>query len=137
MARRVVRQVAALCFRKRKGSMEILLITSRETRRWVIPKGWPMPPLRDYNAARREAFEEAGVEGHLRRRKHGTFRYAKLGASTPLPVVVDVYLLEVRRAKKTWPEAGERKRRWFSVDEAALRVQEPELKKLIRSFSGL
>jgi 8-oxo-dGTP pyrophosphatase MutT (NUDIX family) len=132
MGKRPARQVAALCFRKRKGQLEILLITSRQTKRWVTPKGWPMPPLTDYNAARREAFEEAGVEGRMTRKKLGSFGYAKLRANDSLPVRVDVYLLEVKREKTTWPEMGERKRRWFDVDEAVHRVHEPQLRKLIR-----
>ena len=134
MGKRPARQVAALCFRKGKGRVEVLLITSRQTKRWVIPKGWPMPPLKDYNAARREAFEEAGVEGHMLRKKFGSFSYAKLRLKDSLAIRVDVYLLEVDREKKAWPEMGERKRRWFGVDEAAHRVQEPQLRKLIRSL---
>lgn len=137
MGKRPARQVAALCFRKRKGGIEVLLITSRQTRRWVIPKGWPMPPLKDYNAARREAFEEAGVEGHMRQKKFGSFSYAKLRLEDSLAIRVDVYLLEVEREKKTWPEMRERKRRWFGVDEAAHRVHEPQLRKLIRSLETL
>ncbi len=135
MGKRPARQVAALCFRKRKGRVDILLITSRQTRRWVIPKGWPMPPLKDYNAARREAFEEAGVEGHLQRKKFGSFSYAKLRLKDSLAIRVDVYLFEVELEKKTWPEMRERERRWFGVDEAAHRVQEPQLRKLIRSLA--
>lgn len=135
MGKRPARQVAALCFRKQKGKVEVLLITSRETKRWVIPKGWPMPPLTDYNAARREAFEEAGVEGRMRRKKFGSFSYAKLGAKASLTIRVDVYLLEVEREKKTWPEKHQRKRRWFGVDEAAHRIQESQLRKLIRSLA--
>jgi 8-oxo-dGTP pyrophosphatase MutT (NUDIX family) len=134
MGKRPARQVAALCFRKRKNGVEVLLITSRETRRWVVPKGWPMPPLKDYTAARREAFEEAGVEGHVRRKKLGSFSYAKLRLKDSVAIRVDVYLLEVERVRKSWPEMGERKRRWCDVETALHRIQEPELKKLIRSL---
>lgn len=136
MAKRQARQVAAICFRKRKGRVEILLITSRQTRRWVTPKGWPMPPLKDYNAARREAYEEAGVEGRMRRKKLGGFAYAKLRTADSLGIRVDVYLLEVKRERASWPEMGERKRRWFDVEEAAHRVHEPELRKLIRALAA-
>ena len=90
MAERTLQQVAALCWRRRKGTVEVLLVTSRETRRWVIPKGWPMDGLADYNAARREAFEEAGVEGHMRREPLGTFFYEKRGKKEVLPVTVTV-----------------------------------------------
>jgi hypothetical protein len=74
-----LQQVAALCWRKRKDGVEVMLVTSRETRRWVIPKGWPMEGLTDYNAARREALEEAGVEGHMKREPVGQFFYEKRG----------------------------------------------------------
>jgi 8-oxo-dGTP pyrophosphatase MutT (NUDIX family) len=134
MAKAAARQVAALCWRKRNGRMEILLITSRQTRRWVVPKGWPMPPLKDFNAARREAFEEAGVEGRMRRKKLGSFGYAKLKPASSLSIRVDVYLLRVKRERRAWPEMHQRKRRWCAVETAIQRVQEPGLKKLIRSL---
>ncbi|MFO1035196.1 MAG: NUDIX hydrolase [Hyphomicrobiales bacterium] len=129
------RQVAALCWRKRKGRTEILLITSRETKRWVIPKGWPMPPLKDYNAARREAFEEAGVSGHMSRLPIGHFTYAKRSKGLVTDVRVDVYDLEVTREHKSWPEKRERLRHWVLPEEAAFRVNEDELKRLIAGFA--
>jgi 8-oxo-dGTP pyrophosphatase MutT (NUDIX family) len=136
MGKPPARQVAALCFRKRRGKVEVLLITSRETRRWVIPKGWPMPPLKDFNAARREAFEEAGVEGRMRRKKFGSFSYAKLRLEDSLAIRVVVYLLQVERERKSWPEMHQRKRRWFDVETAIHHIQEPELRKLIRSLAA-
>jgi 8-oxo-dGTP pyrophosphatase MutT (NUDIX family) len=126
------RQVAALCWRRRKGVPEVLLITSRETRRWVVPKGWPMRGLKDWNAAKREAFEEAGVEGRVVRKPIGTFHYVKREEGDAFPVRVVVYALEVKREKKNWPERSERKRVWFDVEGAAIRVLEPELKAIIR-----
>lgn len=134
MAKAPARQVAALCWRKRRGAVEVLLITSRETRRWVVPKGWPMEGLKDYNAARVEAFEEAGVEGRVARRPIGSFRYAKREEGESFPVRVAVYSFEVQREKKNWPESRERKREWFDVEGAATRVQEPELKAVIRAL---
>jgi 8-oxo-dGTP pyrophosphatase MutT (NUDIX family) len=131
-----LQQVAALCWRKRKGAVEVLLVTSRETRRWVIPKGWPMEGLADYNAARREAFEEAGVEGHMRREPVGQFFYEKRGKKEVLPVNVTVYALEVVKKLKTWPEVKERERSWFSPSDAVLRVAEPGLKNILRAFKG-
>lgn len=136
MAERTLQQVAALCWRRRKGTVEVLLVTSRETRRWVIPKGWPMDGLADYNAARREAFEEAGVEGHMRREPLGTFFYEKRGKKEVLPVTVTVYALEVETKRKAWPEMKERERSWFSTHDAVLRVAEPGLKNILRDFKG-
>jgi 8-oxo-dGTP pyrophosphatase MutT (NUDIX family) len=128
------RQVAALCWRRRKGLVEVLLVTSRETKRWVIPKGWPMEGLKDFNAAKIEAFEEAGVDGRVARKPLGRFRYGKRKPDTVVPVRVEVYGLEVRRTKRSWPESKQRRREWFSVEGAAMRVQEAELKAIIRSL---
>jgi 8-oxo-dGTP pyrophosphatase MutT (NUDIX family) len=88
-----------------------------------------------HDAARREAFEEAGVVGRMRRKKFGTFHYAKLREKGSLPIRVDVYLFKVESEKKSWPEMRQRKRRWYNVETAVGRIQEPELKKLIRSLA--
>ncbi len=132
---RLERQIAALPWRKRKGRIEVLLITSRETKRWVIPKGWPMDHLIDSNAARREAFEEAGVSGHIRRKAVGHFDYKKMMKDGPgVDVRVGVYSLEVTDELKSWPEKRERNRQWFSVDDAVWHVTEAGLKDIIRRF---
>ena len=131
-----LQQIAALCWRKRKGAVEVLLVTSRETRRWVIPKGWPMEGLAEFNAARREAFEEAGVEGRMRREPIGQYFYEKRGKKETLPVNVTVYALEVVKKLKSWPEAKERERSWFSPHDAMLRVAEPGLKDILSTFTG-
>jgi 8-oxo-dGTP pyrophosphatase MutT (NUDIX family) len=127
-----LRQVAALPWRMKNGRVEILLITSRETRRWVIPKGWPMENLVDHEAAGREAFEEAGVEGRMSVRVIGNFHYEKvMKTGDRSDVAVDVYDLEVMRPLRQWPEKDERKRQWFTAEEAADIVHEPSLKALI------
>jgi 8-oxo-dGTP pyrophosphatase MutT (NUDIX family) len=119
----------------KNGSPEVLLITSRETRRWVIPKGWPMDHLLDYNAARQEALEEAGVEGHMRRESIGTYDYGKrLKGGAIQPCRVSVFALEVTTKLSEWREKSQRRRVWFSVDEAASRVDEPGLKDIIRNL---
>jgi 8-oxo-dGTP pyrophosphatase MutT (NUDIX family) len=129
------RQVGALCWRVKKERVEILLVTSRETKRWVIPKGWPMENLTDWNAARREAFEEAGVEGHMHKHPIGHYHYDKRKRNgTLLPTCVDVYSFEVSDLLKSWPEKKERKRVWYSREEASTHVVEPELKQLITGF---
>ncbi len=133
---RALHQSGALCWRFGLGDqLEVLLITSRETRRWVVPKGWPMKGLTSRHCAAREAFEEAGVEGDLRRRKVGNYGYEKrLKSGQIQPVEVALYALEIDREYDYWPERGQRERLWTSQADAASRVDEPELKVLIAGF---
>lgn len=129
------RQVAALCFRRTSKGMRVLLITSRDTGRWVIPKGWPMRNRSDAVAAAREAFEEAGVRGAISRRNIGHYTYPKkLGDGRFLPCLVQVFTLEVRERVKAYPETGQRRTKWFTPKKAAARVLEPDLAVLIRSI---
>lgn len=130
------KQLGALCWRRRKGRLEILLVTSRESKRWILPKGWPMPGLADFNAARREAFEEAGVEGRMRRRPLGRFTYDKRGPGGRLLVSITVYILAVRRELRNWPEKNSRQRAWFAPADAARLVAEAGLKRLLLSFDA-
>jgi 8-oxo-dGTP pyrophosphatase MutT (NUDIX family) len=129
-------QFAALPFRySDPGRLEVLLITSRETRRWVIPKGWPIKGLSPARSAAREAFEEAGLEGVVSDQPIGSFQYRKRmrdGASVTCDV--DVFPLEVTRQLESWPEQGQRDLRWFGANEAAAAVDEPELARMLRSF---
>lgn len=129
-------QVAALCWRwNSKGKMRILLITSRETRRWVIPKGWPMRNRTNASAAEREAYEEAGVKGMICEDSIGLFTYQKqLGRRKSFPCVVQVFPLNVHTLLKTYPEDHQRRSKWFSRKKAMQKVREPELKALIRDF---
>ena len=129
-------QVAALPYRLGL-ELEILLITSRETRRWVIPKGWPMKGMTPYQAAAQEAREEAGVVGTAAEESIGAYRYMKLaknGAS--LLCDVAVYPLQVIAQLEAWPEQDQRNQRWFTAEEAASAVDEAELGDLIRVFAG-
>lgn len=129
------RQYAALTWRRKRG-VEILLVSSRETRRWVIPKGWPMPDLPPRQCAAREAFEEAGISGTVAARALGHYRYAKRRKDGGFRECrVDVFALEVTRQHRTWPEAAERRRRWFSAAEAAVAVDEADLAALILRFA--
>jgi 8-oxo-dGTP pyrophosphatase MutT (NUDIX family) len=134
------RQVAALPWRAAAadGSLEILLVSSRETRRWVIPKGWQMKGKLDYQAAAQEAYEEAGLDGKIVEQPIGEYPYLKrLKSGAARPVVVDVYPLKVTGEHATWPEKGQRTLQWMSPVEAALAVQEPELRDLIARFAGV
>lgn len=125
-------QVAALPVRRRTASsIEVLLITSRETGRWVIPKGWPWPKASDHQAAAGEAWEEAGVRGRISRNRIGKFHYAKRQNGGSQIVEVSVYLLEVTEIVDDWPETNERRRKWVTPRQAAALVDEPELKELL------
>lgn len=129
------RQVAALPWRRGTDGPEILLITSRETRRWVTPKGGRMSGKTDAEAAAQEALEEAGVEGRVTDRPLGRFRYLKvLKRRASRWCSVDVYGLEVAVEHSDWQERAERERVWLSREEAARRVDEPDLKALIAGF---
>lgn len=139
MSGKALFQIGALCWRvkKKKLGPEFLLVTSRETKRWVIPKGWPMPHLVHSNAAKQEAYEEAGVIGRVQRKPIGTFTYDKVRPDgTAQPCKVLVFALEFQEKAERWPERKERKREWFSAEEAAKKVNEPGLKKLIKLFPG-
>lgn len=133
ISRKPRRQYATLPWRPGPdGSPEILLITSRETRRWVIPKGWPIRRLKPAQAAAREAFEEAGVEGVVGTTPLGSYRYDKqLLAGKSQPVIVDIFVLQVLTEHAEWPEMAEREKRWMTKTEAATLVEEPELRALI------
>jgi 8-oxo-dGTP pyrophosphatase MutT (NUDIX family) len=132
------RQVAALVFRiSEQGRLEILLITSLGTGRPVIPKGWPMKGLRDYAAAAKEAYEEAGIVGKIGHKSIGRYEYLKRMASTFEVVSVDVYPLRAARQRKAWPERGRRELGWFTLEDAASMVSEPALSMLFRQFASL
>lgn len=132
------RQFAALPWRRGADGLEILLITSRETRRWVIPKGWPMKDKTAYQAAAQEAFEEAGVEGDITIEPLGAFRYLKrLKNDRTQLCVVDVFPLHVEEMLDVWPEMHQRERVWMAPAHAATGVEEPELRALIEAFAIL
>lgn len=128
-------QYAALCYRIVKDKPQILLITSRGTKRWILPKGWPMKNRSPGQAALREAYEEAGVIGRVAETPLGRVPYLKTSESgEELPCVGIIYPVRVALLKAEYPEAGERKRKWFSRKKAAKRVLEPELARLLKTF---
>jgi 8-oxo-dGTP pyrophosphatase MutT (NUDIX family) len=125
-------QYAALPFTRRNGRMAVMLVTSRETRRWVIPKGWPVSRLSPSAAAALEAFEEAGVTGRIEQTPHCSFQYRKkLSAKKTVVCTVHAFLFEVKEELADWPEREMRDRRWFTPEEAANLVSEPELRDVI------
>ena len=129
-------QFGALPWRFADGKLEVLLVTSRDTGRWIIPKGWPMDGATPAEAAATEAFEEAGVEGKLSHQVIGFYGYLKqMDDADDFPIVVAVFPIRVKRLLSDWPEKADRKRRWFSAKKAANLVAEPELRQIIRHFN--
>jgi hypothetical protein len=139
-----VDQVAALPFRIRPGvanshgeAVDVLLVTSRDTGRWVLPKGNVERGESGPDAAAREAAEEAGVAGPVASAPLGHYRYAKRGDDgSSAALTVTIYPLRVREEAADWPERKQRERRWFARAEAAALVEEAELSALIAGFAG-
>lgn len=129
-------QFGALPWRLKDGKIEILVITSRGSGRWIIPKGWPMDGQTPAEAAATEAYEEAGATGKLSQMVLGFYGYRKHRGKgeDDLPVMVTVFPLRVKKLHKSWPEKKQRKRRWVSRKKAASLVNEPELAQIIRLF---
>lgn len=128
-------QVAALPWRVGIGGLEVLLVTSRDTGRWVLPKGWVEKKEEQWQAAAREAIEEAGVRGDVSRSAVGRYFYEKvqkIGRAKPCEVVV--YPLAVAKIARDWKEKGQRDREWFSPEVAADLVDEIDLGNVIRRF---
>jgi len=124
-------QIAALPFRETFGQLEVCLVTTRETGRWTLPKGWPMKNRKDHAAARVEAEQEAGLSGDIGKTPVGSFRYFKRLADRFELVLVTVYPLPVTKVFATWKEQSSRQVQWASFHDASVVVEEPELKTLL------
>ncbi len=132
-----IRQVAALPFRESAtGEIEVMLLTSRETSRFIIPKGWPMKKLPDWKAAGVEARQEAGLIGAVGRNPIGSYQYWKRLKSVFVPVSVAVFAMEVKKEKPAWREMGMRQKRWLTVKDAVSLIDEPDLSGLIERFGA-
>ncbi|MBK5928093.1 NUDIX hydrolase [Rhodobaculum claviforme] len=126
-------QVAAVCTRAApRGGCDVLLVTSRGTGRWILPKGWPMAGRTLAQAACQEAWEEAGVRGNVDPDPLGHYTTEKVtDGGLPMPCRVEVFRVHVHDVRKDFPEAGQRTRRWVSPAEAATMVREPGLRALL------
>ncbi|MGR3662574.1 MAG: NUDIX hydrolase [Paracoccaceae bacterium] len=130
-------QVAAVCYRTTKSDeKEVLLITSLEQHRWILPKGWPMDGKESSEAALQEAWEEAGVKaGTVNPDPIGTFEYQKqLDTGGEATCVTQVFAIDVKELADDYPEVAERERKWVSPTQAAAMVQEPQLQEILRAF---
>lgn len=131
-------QFGAVCWRMHRSKVEVLLITSRDTGRWVIPKGWPIVGQPSADSAAQEAWEEAGVTGDVGADALGLFHYEKvINAKFALSCQVEVFGLRVEKLHGRFPERKERRRKWFACDKAARKVNEPELRDLLQNISHL
>jgi 8-oxo-dGTP pyrophosphatase MutT (NUDIX family) len=129
-------QYAALPYRRRGSNRtDVLLVTSLDTGRWIIPKGWPIKHAAPYTTAMREAREEAGVVGTIGKRPIGSFSYKKkLKGGTIIECEVHVFALKVIGQQESWPEKGQRRRQWLSRSKAAMTVGDPVLGRIIRTL---
>ena len=131
-------QFAALPWRIGEGGLrEVMLLTTRETRRWVVPKGWPMKGRKPAEVASQEAYEEAGLIGQIvGKRPLGNYHYEKRLAKKAIICEVRVFLFRVERQIDDWPEKGSRECKWFDAKEAAALVEEGGLAEILDRFSG-
>ena len=130
-------QYGALPYRYTKsGAREILLVTTRQTKRWIIPKGWPIKGLKPAKSAAREAYEEAGIRGSVKTKAIGIFSYEKRSNEDgiTIPCDVRVFPLLVKRQSKAWPESEQRIAQWLEPTVALSLVEEESLRSLISSF---
>lgn len=139
MFRRPARlQIAALCHRMREGKVEVLLVTSKSTRRWILPKGWPILSRRAHRTAAIEAFEEAGVTGKVHKNPFASFSSYKGGeAGLKLRTEILVFLVDVESEAEEFPDSAERDVRWVSIKEAVRMTSEPGLIDVFRKLNHL
>lgn len=131
-----LQQVAALVYRREEDCLRVLVITSRGTGRWIVPKGWPQVGRTFAQTALREAYEEAGVRGDVAPDPIGSYRYSKMDLPPERinQFTVAVFAVQFTGQEKNWPEREQRVCEWVSAEEAARRVEEPELKDILRHF---
>jgi 8-oxo-dGTP pyrophosphatase MutT (NUDIX family) len=130
-------QVAALPWREGESGVEIMLVTSRDSQRWILPKGWPEGEENLSGTAAREALEEAGVSGSVEPREFGRYYYGKkLSSGLEWRCEVLVYPLRVEHVADRWTEMKKRERRWFAWRDAAEAVREPDLGELLSAFAS-
>lgn len=132
-----IAQYAALPYRRSDDGLNFLLVTSRETRRWIIPKGWAKKNVEPHDMAATEAFEEAGVAGKVKKKPVGFYQYEKrLDDGSRVTCDVSVFPLEVTAEFPDWPERTQRERRWVSPAEAMVLISEPGLVDIFQKLAA-
>ncbi|MGX9349838.1 NUDIX hydrolase [Shimia sp. W99] len=130
-------QYGALVYRIINDKTQVLLITSRRSQRWITPKGWGISGLKPHQTAAQEAWEEAGVRGRVSKHCIGVYSYEKPDKDSRLQTrSVMLFPLEMRKLSNRFPERDERRRKWLSPKKAALRIDNPELARLIKKFDA-
>lgn len=127
-------QFAALCYRISNDRVEVCLVTSRGTGRWILPKGWPMHKQTPASAAATEAYEEAGLSGKAYDHCLGVYAYVKPLKKSIAPVMALIYPVRVKNVHSDWPEKHQRKRKWFSLSKAARKLDDPQLRRIVLQF---
>ncbi len=131
-------QFAALPWRRSSQGLEVLIITSRRTRRWIVPKGWPLANLNPAESAAAEALEEAGVKGRVSAQPFGSFSYDKiLESGKAKRCRVMVFPLEVKTQRQKWREKKHRETKWCDIQLASDLVADRGLKRLLAKFAKL
>ena len=130
----LVVQYAALPYRWQGNEFQVLLVTSRETKRWILPKGKPEKKRPPHKVAAREALEEAGVKGDICRHECGHYLSVKGEDGQTIPASIQVFPLEVDRELSVWRESHQRERRWVSISQAIALGIEPALADVLTAF---
>ncbi|WP_370200784.1 NUDIX hydrolase [Roseibium sp.] len=131
-------QIAALCHRLRDGEREVLLVTTKSTHRWILPKGWPIMSLKAHHTAAVEAFEEAGVIGNAQKKPFASFQSHKGGeGGLQLRTEVLVFLVDVESTTSSFPDKDERDVQWLPIQEAMRLAGDPGLVKVLRKLENL
>ncbi len=131
------KQYAALPVTVAEGERQVMLVTSRGTGRWIIPKGQPERSLKPYELAAKEAYEEAGLIGRISARAIGAYQAQKRRErGDTVPCLVEVFLFHVDRQLDDWPEKGQRETRWFSPAQAAMHVTDGGLVEILLGLAA-
>jgi len=130
-------QIAALCVRPGEAEPEILLVSTRETGRLILPKGWPEKDKPAFETALIEAYEEAGIVGTADPRAIGSFRsYKGLADGLKIRTKVIVFKIRFEKQLKDFPELGQRKRVWLPFSKAIEAAEEPTLRRFLRQHKS-
>jgi len=121
-------QSGVIPYLKKNGKTEVLLVTSIRRKKWIIPKGFIEYNMTPFQSAKKEAFEEAGVRGSNTTKILGSYTIRKNGSE----LLTKIYSMKVTRVFKDYPEKNLRKRKWFSIYDAAKKVEIDELATIIR-----